>query len=531
MVIQLDHLGQKIAIVANDSHPIEGGFIAHATKLFLNLPSAPIRFYRHGWQSWTLAAWIDPAMPVTPISAPEFRAKDEDPLYAFAGNHTSAWVGAIELSENAILLLGALDLSGRVELDGNKLTGFFETGSGDWFVALGKEDQVFRRYAQLLGEKFRTGTTNPLRVWCSWYSLYNLINEAILSRVITDLGNLPFDVIQLDDGWQIDTGDWEANKKFPSGMAAMAKRIQKTGRIAGLWLSPFVTTKSSSIFRDHQDWILRDEQGKPVFAGVKFGGAIYPLDVSHPAVLDWLEMQIKKVRNWGYRYLKLDFLYAGAFPGKHFQQKPREVIYRQALNVIRNAAGDAYLLVCGAPVIPSLGLCDGMRIGPDVTPYWLNVPMSVYVNNPNHPSTQNAIRTSLNRIWLKEIVQVDPDVVFFRSKVNALKPQEKNLLRDLGEISGFKATSDLPQWLSTEDKKDLIDFLTHSPRVVRLGRYRFQIDGRDVDFSPAMPLPKEHKFPEKLASGLGLVQMAHREVIPAIVEVQKQRLSGRKRLN
>ena len=154
--------------------------------------------------------------------------------------------------------------------------------------------------------------------------------------------------------------------------------------------------------------------------------------------------------------------------------------------------------------------------------------MSDYLNNPNHPSTQNSIRTSLNRIWLKDIVHVDPDVVFFRTRFNALKSNEKNLLRDLGVISGFKATSDLPKWLSTEDKKDLIEFLIHSPNIVRKGRYRYQIDGRDVDFSSAIPLPNEHKFPEKLAIVLGLVQMARREVIPAFVEIQKQRFSSRK---
>jgi len=525
MAFELTHLGQKIALPAEESHPVEGGFVARAPKLILNLPSAPIRFYRHGWQSWTLASWIDPTMPVTPISAPEFRAKDEDPLYAMSANNVGAWVGAVELPDDATLLVGALNLGGRVTLEGTELTGFYETGSGDWFVALGREEQIFKRYAQLLGERLGTCRAAPLRVWCSWYSLYTLINEKILSKTISGLGELPFDVIQLDDGWQISTGDWEANKKFPSGMAAMAGKIQKTGRIAGLWLSPFITTKSSSLFRDHQDWILKDDEGKPVFAGMNFSGRIYALDVSHPAVLDWLDNQLRKVRGWGFEYLKLDFLYAGALPGKHCEQKPREEIYRQALKVMRAAAGEAYLLVCGAPIVPSLGLCDGMRIGPDVTPYWLNVPMSVYLNNPNHPSTQNAIRTSLSRLWLKEIVQVDPDVVFFRSRVNTLKPYEKRLLLDMGEISGFKATSDLPQWLSTEDRQDLVDYLGNSPKVERSSRYKFQIDGREVDFSPVMPLPKEHKVHAKLASAMGLIQMARGEVIPAVGEVLKDRFS------
>jgi alpha-galactosidase len=289
MAFEIDHLGQRILIEAEDSHSTEGGFIARAPKLTLNLPSSPKKFYKHGWQSWTLAAWIDPALPVIPISAPEFRAKDEDPLYAYARNHTSAWVGAVELSEKLILLMGALDLGGRVELEGNRLTAFFEAGTGNWFVALGNEEQVYSRYAQLLGEKLGSRNNKPLRVWSSWYSLYNLINEKILSKVITDLDILLFDVIQLDDGWQLDTGNWEANKKFPSGMKAMAEKIQKTGRMAGIWLSPFITTKSSSFFRDHQDWILWDRQGTPVFAGTNFSGAIYALDVSHPEVLDWLD--------------------------------------------------------------------------------------------------------------------------------------------------------------------------------------------------------------------------------------------------
>ena len=525
MTFELDCLGLKITVPLENSHAVEGGFIAGAPALSLNLPSAPVRFYRHGWQSWTLAAWIDPSLPVTPISAPDFRAKDEDPLYAISKSHVSAWVGAFEFGKDAVLLVGALDLGGRVMLQGAQMSAFYESGGGDWFFALGKEDQVFKRYAQLLGERLGSRPTRPLRVWCSWYSLYNLINEKILRQAITDLGDLPFEVIQVDDGWQRSTGDWEANKKFPSGMADMAAKITATGRIAGLWLSPFITTKSSSIFRDHPDWILKDDEGRPVFAGMNFSGKIYALDVSHPAVLGWLQQQIRKVRAWGFEYLKLDFLYAGAFPGRPFEPKPREEIYRQALRTMREAAGEAYLLACGAPIVPSLGLCDGIRIGPDVTPYWLNVPLSVYLNNPNHPSTQNAVRTSLGRLWLKEIVHIDPDVLFFRSRVNALKPEERSLLLDLGEIAGFKATSDLPQWLSTEDRKKLSDYLGHSARLKQLGRYKFQIDNREVDYSAAIPLPKGQPFPTILASGLGLAQMARREVLPAIAEVLKNRFS------
>jgi alpha-galactosidase len=35
-------------------------------------------------------------------------------------------------------------------------------------------------------------------------------------------------------------------------------------------------------------------------------------------MLEWLAALMKQVRAWGFDYLKLDFLYAGALPGKRF---------------------------------------------------------------------------------------------------------------------------------------------------------------------------------------------------------------------
>ena len=243
-----------------------------------------------------------------------------------------------------------------------------------------------------------------------------------------------------------DTGN--AGKKFPSGMAAFADKIKATGRMAGIWLSPFIVTPNLKLFHEHPEWILRDEQGNMVNAGLNWTGQTYALDITHPEVLAWLDKLIRKVVGWGYSYLKLDFLYAGAVVGKRYKDIPREEAFRNAMQVIRDAAGDAYILACGAPIIPSIGLCDGIRVGPDVSPFWLNKAWSIWLNNPNDPSTQNAIRTSLHRLWLKPLINIDPDVMYFRSKHNALKPYQKQLLLDLGMITGFKATSDLPQWMN-----------------------------------------------------------------------------------
>ncbi len=528
-----------IKITADSFRNLQDGLKLSGPGILVELPVVPSLFYRHGWQSWSLAAWMDPLLPTVPISSPLMSAKDEDPVYGHSPLRTSAWIGAVELADGSIILLGALDLGGRVELEGTSLRGFYEDGSGDWFIVQGSQEQVFAAYSAQLETRFCSSNPYPPnysrntgiawkrrhsripRVWCSWYSLYSWVTETSFLDALDGLADLPFDVVQVDEGWELNIGDWEANKKFPSGMAALADKIRASGRIPGLWLAPFMVTMNSTLAHQHPDWLLRDDRGQLVRAGLNWKGITYALDTGHPEVLEWLDALIRKVCNWGYAYLKLDFLYAGALPGKRKNGLPREVAYRQAMQLIRAAAGDAYLLACGALIIPSLGLCDGLRVGPDVTPYWINTPMSIWLNNPDHPGTRNALRTSLNRLWLQPLVHTDPDVVYFRSRHNALSQEQKDWLRDLGFLSHFKATSDPPSWLKPAERQELKDFLTGSPQMERLDRYRFQIDHRQVDFSSVVSLPGPKKAPANLALVLGLYDMVVHEVIPAVFESLK----------
>jgi len=505
-----------------DSLPPIGAYETYSgSSLRLSLLQPPKKFYRHGWQSWTLTTWLDPGEPPLPIRAAEFRTKDEDPGFAFHKNHIGCWVAAVELGKDDILLLGALELSGRVELDGITLHGFFEDDHvGQWILARGTEDEVFSRYVDALGRIFGTGRfANAPRVWCSWYSLYGWVNERLFLSVLRDFDDMPFDIFQIDDGWQITHGDWEANSKFPSGMKSLAEKISAAGRTPGIWLAPFMVSQNSQVVKDHPDWLLRDEQGSLVKAGITWSGTPLALDVSHPEVLEWLAQLIRKVRGWGYGYLKLDFLYLGGAVGQRFNAVPREAAYRNAMQVIRAAAGDAYVLACGAPIIPSLGLCDGLRVGPDVAPFWLNKPLTVWLNNPNDTCTQNAVRTSLHRLWLSPLVNIDPDVMFFRSKNNALQAYENQLLQALGIVTGFKATSDLPQWMTASDREALRAFLESAPTVQKKSRYEYRIDGHDVDFRSAVPiLASDKNIPIWFAKNLGLLKIIAYQAFPAILK-------------
>jgi alpha-galactosidase len=199
---------------------------------------------------------------------------------------------------------------------------------------------------------------------------------------------------------------------------------------------------------------------------------------------------MKQVREWGFDYLKLDFLYAGALVGRRYKDMPREAAYRESLRIMREAMGaDAFFLTCGTPIFPALGLCDAIRIGPDVSHAWERHRDAHLLYNPSIPGTRNAIRTVAHRLWLRSLVHIDPDVAYFASKENSLTPEQKTLLQDLAYICNFKATSELPQWLTTEEREQVEQFLNANPEIEQVGRYVFKLDGRTADFTSAVSLP------------------------------------------
>ena len=66
--------------------------------------------------------------------------------------------------------------------------------------------------------------------WCSWYHYFHNIDEAALDTNLALAGDWPFDVFQLDDGYQPSIGDWlRTNDTFDSDLDAIAARISAGG--------------------------------------------------------------------------------------------------------------------------------------------------------------------------------------------------------------------------------------------------------------------------------------------------------------
>ena len=99
----------------------------------------------------------------------------------------------------------------------------------------------------------------PFQVgWCSWYQYFHDVTEADIVANLALADRWPFDVFQIDDGYQAAIGDWlETNDRFPSDLAGLAASIGATGRTPGLWLAPFLVAPDSEVARRHPDWIAR----------------------------------------------------------------------------------------------------------------------------------------------------------------------------------------------------------------------------------------------------------------------------------
>jgi alpha-galactosidase len=443
-------------------------------------------FYRHGWNSWSPSGWrrLSDA-PLRIANNPDRLQTADDAANDHPHLHTSSAVGALEAHDGDVLLLGALGLgTPRVGADRDTLWGRTEHDGGGWYLGFGPEEEVFAAYASLLAHRLGTRDRRAGRVWSSWYSFYEDIDEDLVARTVHDLTGHPFDVVQLDDGWERRVGDWTANDRFPSGMAATAGTIRGAGFRPGLWLAPLIALPDSELVLQRPDLLVQDAEGRPLATGFNWGGPYHSLDTTRPEALDHVLQAVRDAVREGFTYLKLDFLSAGAIPGRRGSDLPREQVYREAIAAIRSAVGDdVYLLGCGAPMLPSAGILDGVRVGPDVGPFWDN---AARPDDPSGTGARPSLLAAVHRTWLRPLYELDPDSVYLRSERNLLDPAQRRLLQDLATILGFRSTSDPIAWLRPDEQHALDDFLTAEVRIEQTGRYRWMLDGRTVDLEPVI---------------------------------------------
>jgi alpha-galactosidase len=469
---------------------------AIGARLVLDV-SPPVRVLRHGYQSWSacggavLGVDADPSLtPGTLRFLRMMHHADGDP--AAPGELRSELVTVVRDATGDGVLVGfeggdrhdgTLRL---VERDERTASVTAQAFLGDAVLDPGSERSLHAvvvepgddhaalldSWAARVGASAGARTGAPYRVgWCSWYQYFHDVDERVVRENLARSIDWPFDVFQVDDGFQPEIGDWlDTNERFTSPLDRIASDITAAGSVPGIWLAPFLAHPNSAVARAHPDWFARWTDGeRPLVGGVneQWGGMVWTLDTTRPEVLEHLERTSRALVECGYRYLKLDFTYAPAFDG-HFADPhatPAERV-RAGFDAVRRGAGDeTFLLGCGAPIGPTVGVVDGMRIGPDVAPWWSPRPGAQPGYGETAPATVNAWRNTLARSFLHRRFWLnDPDCLMLRAEHTELDEASARAWALAVAASGGMAIVSDDLALLGPDARALLD------EVVALGR-------------------------------------------------------------
>ena len=227
----------------------------------------------------------------------------------------------------------------------------------------------------------RVSAATPIG-WWSWTAFYfgltegpALTNAEFLAAHLREYG---YNFFHIDEGYQFARGDYTSPvaNKYPHGIKNLEQKIQALGLTPGIWTAPFEISERSSVFANHKDWLVHNAKGQPIHAGwvteppdtaTKLD-QLYVLDTTNPAAQQFLsETYATLTRDWGIRYIKLDFMDDSAIEGYYYRPNTTALqAQRIGLQIIREAVGDGVLLdKDGSPILNPVGLVDTGRISCD----------------------------------------------------------------------------------------------------------------------------------------------------------------------
>ncbi len=401
--------------------------------IFRAMSSRPndLVFFRQGWQSWSATGSFAASQ------------RDKNPLTGLArlssidtsncspgrkGRYTSDMYALLyDKRQDHAVLLGALSankyftsikvdiykprLTLEQNFDGLTLHPDEEFKLEPLVIIWGQADTIHKKYADLVRNK--VGKNYNKNVQLGWHTkdLQKRVRDE--GNIMKNLGairhysqELPLQTILIDDGYQKNNGEWlQTNDKFPAGLESLAEKIRRRGFAPGLWLAPFIGSLEAEVLQENPAWFIKNKDGQPCMAIGKpfWHSKAYALDTTHPGFQNYLQDIIDTlIKQWGYIFLKLDFLYAAALPGQRYDKnKTRAEAMRLGLELIREAAGDkAFLAGNGCPIGSAIGILDSMQTGPNPLSRWDTFLSYIPGRRRYLASARSAIRNALTRAYL-----------------------------------------------------------------------------------------------------------------------------------
>lgn len=417
------------------------------------------RFFGNGYQAWTTskeyARWdkmqdvipiaVGPLRNLAGISAdtrfvdyPEKAGEFFSHCYTYIRNGKSVFLfGSLTERQGFTVIYADMNrdtLTVSKDVEGVTVKEPYELY--DMAMFEGSYDGVFDRYFAAMGLK--NPRVDHMSGYTSWYNYFQNIDQKIILRDLNALNSVKdsVSIFQVDDGYETFVGDWlDPNpEKFPGGMKHIADEVHKKGYMAGIWLAPFSVQIKSRTYKEHPDWVIK-ENGKPLLGVVAWGGA-YTMDMYNEEARGYIKEFFSVILNdWGYDMVKLDFLYSQCMIPRN--NKSRGTIMVEAMEFLRECVGDKLILGCGVPLGAAFGFVDACRISCDVDlVYGGKFYNKLKVNN-EIPSAQNAITNSVFRRHLNgRAFCSDPDVFFLRYSNLKFTTEQKILLGGINHLFG-----------------------------------------------------------------------------------------------
>ncbi|WP_430972500.1 alpha-galactosidase [Sunxiuqinia rutila] len=261
-----------------------------------------------------------------------------------------------------------------------------------------------------------------------------------LTGLLTNLDTinpaLMLDAILINDCY-CTHGDWlDCNDQWPRGLEPAARDIFQRGYRAGIWVSPFMVSEESKLFKRHKNWLIRDLDGNPIPERTSSQARHYTLDGSHPDVQRYIEKVFRAYRKMGFTFYKTDFMDWGLRPSigidRYDKTKTSVQIFTDILNIIREEIGaGSFWITSQSPYAPMIGYVDAMCIANSKQDQWTAEGIGSMLQESYNTQYFN------NVFW-----QNDLDVIPFDLENDGLNPTEKNSIANwVGIMGGVVSTS------------------------------------------------------------------------------------------
>lgn len=361
---------------------------------------------------------------------------------------------------------------------------------GDYHAQLEAYGEAVRRF-----DHARVSSHPPMG-WWSWTAFYGGINQGeILTNarwLASHLKKLGFDFCHIDEGYDYARGEYTtANAvQFPDGMRSLGYKITHMGLHLAVWTAPFEVSNRAWVYQHHKDWLVRDAKGQPILITYVHGHVdpLYVLDTTNPGAQAYLIRTYRILtREWGVRYIKLDFMDSSAIEGYYYRPHTTAMkAERIGLKIIREAVGNDVLLdKDGSVMLAPVGLVDEGRIAPDTGHSFdasrdadPNIAARFYMNRNFYISDPDAFSVS---------TEVEPEQTWHNQK-KPITFNEAEVQIVLAAVAGgmYDVGDDLPTLASTPNRLALLEN-ENLLRMVELRRAATPLDLMSFSMQDGMP--------------------------------------------